>query len=192
MAFLLDITGSAIIASMVLLSLFQFNYSTSAIKDEYQSSNMVYGNIKGLTEIIEYDTYKAGFRVPHPDIFLNAEESSFKFIADYSNSGIIDTISYFIDNSFSNKNNGKRKIMRKVSGSTDLLVGIANEFDIIYSDSAGLQIEKSQLATAAGRRLIKTISFKIVCESDWENNDSFQFIEWKKSISPKNINLKDW
>ena len=71
MIFLLDILGSTIAASLVLLTLIQFNFTTSDIRNEFQSSNTVQSGTKDLAEVFEFDFYKAGFRVTHKDVFID-------------------------------------------------------------------------------------------------------------------------
>ena len=191
MIFLLDILGSTIAASLVLLTLIQFNFTTSEIRNEFQSSNTVQSGTKDLAEVIEFDFYKAGFRVTHKDVFVFANDSSVKFLADLHNNGIMDTILYSVGSASQSaytENPDDRPVFRKVNNGLSDAIGIVKDFSITYNDSTKTTIPASTLNTISGRRKIKSISFNLVYESQWKSNEAYQVAEWKKTIHPKNLN----
>ena len=191
MIFLLDILGSTIAASLVLLSLIQFSFTTSDIRNEFQSSNTVQSGTKDLADVFEFDFYKAGFRVTHKDVFIVANDSTIKFLADLHNNGIMDTILYSVGSASQasyTDNPDDRPVFRKVNNGLSDAVGIVKDFTITYNDSTKTTISAATLNTVAGRRKIKSISFNLVYESQWKSNEAYQVAEWKKTIYPKNIN----
>lgn len=190
MIFLLDILGSTIAASLVLLTLIQFNFTTSEIRNEFQSSNTVQSGTKDLAEVIEFDFYKAGFRVAHRNVFISANDSSVKFLADLHNDGIMDTVFYYLGGNWQasfTENPDDKPVFRQINNATASNIGIVKDFNITYNDSARNTIPVLFLTTQSGRNKIKSVSFNLVYESMWKSNEAYQIAEWRKTIKPKNI-----
>jgi hypothetical protein len=190
MIFLLDILGSTIAASLVLLTLVQFNFTTSEIRNEFQSSNTVNSGTKDLADVMEFDFYKAGFRVAHRNVFISANDSSVKFLADLHNDGILDTVYYYLGGNWQasyTDNPDDKPLFRQINNSAASNMGNVKDFTISYHDSARNVIPLFFLTTQSGRNKIKSVSLNLVYESIWKSNESYQNAEWRKTIKPKNI-----
>jgi len=191
MIYLLDILGSVIAGGLVLITLVQFNSTTSEMRNEFQSTHTIQSSAKCFSEVIDFDFYKAGFRVPHPDIFLAASDNTIKFLADLFNDGSIDTVEYYLGNTskfYSTENPNIRPVFRKINSGSASAIGLVKDFKITCNDSARAPISNPLLETFNGRRMIKSISFNIIFESQLKNNETYQAAQWKKSIYPKNLN----
>ncbi len=179
MGFLLDILGSTIAGGLVILTLIQFNFTTTEMKNEFQSTYTIQSGINEVSEVIEFDFYKAGFRVPHLDVFITAKDTSVKYLADLFNDGSIDTVQYYLglpSQASSTDNPNDRPLFRKLNSGSASSIGLVSEFNITYFDSTRTQISAATLNTTNGRRLIKSVSCDIIIESQWENNEAFQFV----------------
>ncbi len=190
MIFLLDILGSTVAGALVLLTLVQFNNTTSDQKNEFQSNHTIQSGVKDFSEVIEFDIYKAGYRVPHQDIFLTAKDTATKFLADLFNDGIIDTISYYLGStsqSATTDNPDDKPVFRKVNSGAFSAIGLVKDLSITYNDSTKSPLSAITLNTVNGRKLIKSVSFSLIYESQWKSNESYQSAQWKKTIYPKNL-----
>ena len=190
MGYLLDIAGSFIIAGMVVMILLAVNINNTASSSAILFTTIEQKNIIDISELIEYDFYKIGYRIPDEKISV-ADSNEIKFYADIDNNDLADSIHYFLgeptDLSFTTNPNVK-PLHRNRNDHDSLFTEFpVVDFQLSYFDSIGNSLAYSSLTTSAGRGLIKSIKIKITVESDEMYDDSYRTSEWKKKISPKNL-----
>lgn len=190
MSYLLDIIGSMIIAAMVVMILKAVNINTTASSSVILFTTIEQRKITDASELIEYDFYKIGYRIPDEKISV-ADSNEIKFYSDIDDNNVVDTIHYFVGNttdlSYTSNPNDK-PLYRQRNHQYSLLTEIpVVDFHLSYFDSIGNSLDYSSLTISAGRELIKSIKIKITVESDELYADEYRASEWKKKISPKNL-----
>ncbi len=190
MSYLLDIVGSMIIAAMVVMILLAVNINTTASSSVILFTTIEQRKITDVSELIQYDFYKIGYRIPDEKIFV-ADSNEIKFYSDIDDNNVVDTIHYYVgytsDLSYTSNPNDK-PLYRQRNNHDSLLTEIpVVNFNLSYFDSIGNSLDYSALANSAVRDLIKSIKIKITVESDELYADEYRTSEWKKKISPKNI-----
>src|SRR5260221_7139190 len=93
---MIDIVGSAVLAGIVILLVFQVNMSLSnanfqtTLDVTTQANAVVFGNI------LEYDFRKLGYRVPASELAISYADTNgdMKFNADIDNDGKLDSLQY--------------------------------------------------------------------------------------------------
>ena len=81
MGYLLDIVGSIIIAGMVVMILLAVNINNTASSSVILFTTIEQRKTKDVSELIEYDLYKIGYRIPDEKISV-ADSTEIKFYAD--------------------------------------------------------------------------------------------------------------
>ena len=190
MSYLLDIIGSMIIAAMVVMILLAVNINNTASSSVILFTTIEQRKITDASELIQYDFYKIGYRIPDEKISV-ADSNEIKFYTDIDNNNEIDSVHYFVGNttdlSYTSNPNDK-PLYRQRNNHDSLLTEIpVVDFNLSYYDSLGNSLDYSALTNSAVRDLIKSIKIKITVESDELYADEYRASEWKKKISPKNI-----
>lgn len=99
---ILDLLGSTIVGSILLLTLFRVN--GSAIENAYTGNGQLTAqeNTTTLVQILETDLRKIGYcadwqKIPNPSkAILSVDTSSIKYLTDIDNDGNVDTVQYYI------------------------------------------------------------------------------------------------
>ena len=190
MGYLLDIVGSFIIAGMVVMILLAVNINNTASSSVILFTTLEQRKVTDVSELIEYDFYKLGYRIPSEKISI-ADSNEIKFYTDINDNDLADSIHYYLgettDLSYTSNPDDKplhRNRNNQDSLSTEIPVV---DFHLSYFDSIGNALNYSSLTNSAGRELIKSIKVKITVESDEMYDDKYRTSEWKKKISPKNL-----
>ena len=100
---LLDILGSIVIGSILILSLFRVHNSST--EDMYRgSSNLIaQTNLATVVQILESDFRKIGYcsdwqKIPVPtQAIIFADSNDIRYLTDVDNNGNVDTVRYFFD-----------------------------------------------------------------------------------------------
>jgi hypothetical protein len=191
MSTLLDIIGSFTIGAVVLTLIIRFNQSMITSSQESIIYNTAQLSTTQLSQVIEFDFYKIGYRTGSGEKIAVAKESDIQYYSDYNNDGIIDTLRYFISDTsaLSNTMNPDDKLIyRTVNDSLPELVGSVIFFKLTYRDNTGSEITPvSLLADSLERRKISEIDIHLFVESDFPIHGQYQGAEWKKNIVLKNI-----
>ncbi len=190
MGYLLDIVGSMIIATMVVMILLAININNTASSSVILFTTIEQRKITDASALIEYDFYKIGYRIPDEKITV-ADSNEIKFYSDIDDNNVIDSIHYFVGNTTDliyTSNPKDKPLYRQRNDHDSLLTEIpVVDFQLSYFDSIGNSLDYSSLTNSAGRELIKSIKIKIKVESDELYADEYRASEWKKKISPKNL-----
>jgi hypothetical protein len=190
MSYLLDIVGSMIIATMVVMILLAVNINTTASSSVILFTTIEQKKIMDVSELIQYDFYKIGYLIPDEKISV-ADSNEIKFYTDIDNNSSIDTIHYYLGSTYDlsyTTNPNDRPLHRRRNDTDSLSTEIpVVDFNLSYYDSIGNSLDYSALTNSAVRDLIKSIKIKIKVETDELYDDEYRTSEWKKKISPKNI-----
>ncbi len=190
MSYLLDIVGSFIIAGMVVMILLAVYINNSASSSVILFTTIEQRKITDVSELIEYDIYKIGYRIPDEKISI-ADSNEIKFYTDINNDDLADSVHYYLGETtdLSSTTNPNDKLLHRRRNNQDSLsteIPVV-DFNLSYYDSLGNSLDYSSLTSSAGRALIKSIKIKITVESDEMYDDEYRTSEWKKKISPKNL-----
>ncbi|MCP5061165.1 MAG: hypothetical protein GY936_01710 [Ignavibacteriae bacterium] len=187
---LLDIIGSTIIGTIIVMMIISFNYRTQDVSSELLRSNITQLNIIGVSEFIENDFYKIGYMHTGDDVFIIAKENEIKFYSDIDNDYSIDSVYYFYDSKSriqSTQNPNDHPLYRKINEGNFQLFAQLTQFSITYFDSSNTEISFSDLLTETHRKRIKLIEISIRSESNDSVNVNYEATEWTKIICPKNL-----
>jgi len=190
MGYLLDIVGSFIIAGMVIMILLAVNINNNASSSVILFTTIEQQKVTDVSELIEYDFYKIGYRIPDEKIAI-ADSNEIKFYTDINNNDLTDSVHYYLGEKtdFTITANPNDRLLHRRRNNTDSLstkIPVV-DFQLTYFDSIGNSLDYASLTSAAGRTLIKSIKVKIAVESDEMYDEQYRTSEWKKKISPKNL-----
>jgi hypothetical protein len=184
----IDIVGSTIIGGIVMLLLFGVNAQISSTSANTIRSTYASRNIIDAAYIIEHDFYKIGYRV-NTNIITVAEENKIEFKADLDNDSIPDVVTLYlgtIQEASGTYNPKDRPLYRKINTNSQT-VSFVREFKVSYLDSIGNEINYSLLTNQTVRDQIYGFEVYIKIESDEPIDGIYPFIEWKRTIIPKNM-----
>ena len=185
----LDIAGSFIIGSMVVLILLVLNLNIISSSGENLNTNIAQRNLSTAIEVIEYDLFKIGYRVKGSKIEI-ADSNEIKFYADLNNNGEHDSIHYYLGNVFdysSTPNPLDLPLYRAENSKTRKTEFSVVNFHLAYSDSIGNTIDYALLKSQTSRDIIKTINVKLSVESATYIDSVYQKSMWQKKITPRNL-----
>ena len=185
----LDLIGSFVIGSIVILMLANFNstVNTSATQNLYEG--VTQREMKSTSFAIEEDMYKIGLRINGEKI-TKADSTEISFLGDIYNFGLIDSVSYYLgkpEELKSTPNPNDRILYRKWNSKDPFPLHIVTNFKFSYFDSLGQNINYQTLKNVNGRKKIKSIKVQFTVESKEQINSTFNTAEFDKVIRPKNL-----
>jgi len=140
MSIVLDLIGSVVIASFVILMGLRLNQSISGSADSSNADLNVQESLVDIVRNIEYDFRKIGYNVPDPENSIIRDDSDhITFRGDINHDGTIDTVQWWVTGpigGFPNPN--IRKLYRQVN--SDPPVGAAlgvTQFTLKYMNQDG-------------------------------------------------------
>lgn len=197
MNILLDILGSIVTGGMVLLIHFGLISRMNNVSTDLLLSNLNASDAIEITKIIEHDFYKIGYRDTTGNIFESAQINSIQFKAPVKQDSLPKSIYYYVGTTsqmLGTKNPNDKPLIRQIAGENAILIGVVNDFSLTYLDSVGNTLNYAYLTTQAQRNqiqgltiLLKVESSSTVLKNEKLNNDVYPFVEWRKTIYPKNI-----
>jgi len=192
MGSLLDILGAAIIGGLIYLLLFQFNARISENSSDILISTFSSRNFVDAGNLLEYDISKIGYRIAS-DFITIAEEDKIEFRSDLYDSDSTLKVYYFLGKTnelTGTTNPNDRPLYRKVSGGDTLMVSVVRDFNITYLDSAHNVMNYSSLNSQTQRNKIRGTKLYCRFESVDPSEGEYPFIEFKRTIFPKNLGRK--
>ena len=189
MAYLLDIVGSMVIGSIVVLILLLLNLNIISSSSENRNTNIAQRDLTTAVWVMEYDLYKTGYRVAGSKIAI-ADSNEIKFYTDLDNDGSKDSIHYYLGNisEFSSTSNPLDRPLNRQENDNSIATAFrVVDFNIAYHDSIGNILNYSLLNNQAGRDFIKTMSVILTIESGEHIEGKYQNSRWEKKITPKNL-----
>jgi len=190
MQYLLDIAGSVITGSIVLLMLIGVNSRINQHSADILITSNTTTNTIAAGNIIEFDFYKLGY-LADTSLFIITEESKCKFRAEID----IDLpnpeeITYFIGSTeeiSGTPNPNDKPLYRQINEQDPELIAVVTEFKVTYLDSVQKPIDYYLLTVQQHRDRIRAAKFYMKVESAELIEDYYPFIEWAKIIVPKNL-----
>src|SRR5438094_706771 len=113
----LDIIGSTLLAGAVILAVIGLNFLFTDSTRNFGSDLSTQENMVGLTERIQWDFAKIGYRVTNGKRILVSKSDTLMFAGDMDNNGTVDTVKYFKGSTStrSNTHNPKDFLLYRVS-----------------------------------------------------------------------------
>ncbi|MBT8378580.1 MAG: hypothetical protein KJN64_05075 [Ignavibacteria bacterium] len=183
---LLDILGSIIIGSILLLSIARVN--DSATKDLYKGSGNVVAqtNLATVVQILETDFRKIGYcadwqQIPIPSqAIIAADSTGISYLTDVDSDGIVDTMSYYIDyfTDIPETPNPRDRFLYRVVNK-EMPVGVnlgVTQFSLSYFDALGDSIH----FPVPDPREIYTMQIDITVEDVSAYNQEYQTVFWRQ------------
>jgi hypothetical protein len=198
MNILLDILGSIVTGGMVLLIHFGLISKMNNVSTDLLLSNINASDAVEITKIIESDVYKIGYRDTTSIVFELAQQCSVQFKAAINVDSLPKSIFYYTGTTSqmtSTKNPNDKPLYRQIIGQNPVMIGIVRDFNLTYLDSAGNSIAYAYLTTQTQRNQIQGLTLLLKVESSatvlkdersQTKNDVYPFVEWRKTIYPKN------
>lgn len=141
---MLDIIGSVVIASFVILMGLRLNATIAGSADASMASLNVQESMAELVRNLEYDFRKIGYNVPDPKTSIGiADTAHLKFYADMDRDGAVDSVEWFIGPPLTTLPNPKVRVLyrrynnEEAGGAAGLGV---TEFKLRYYNGSGTEI----------------------------------------------------
>jgi len=186
---LLDVIGSSIIGGIMYLLLFQVNSQISMTSIEILQSTFSSRNTVDAVTVLEYDLNKLGYRVAG-DFITAAEENKIEFWSDIKNEDSTVKVLYFLGDSTEVSgtiNPNDRPLYRRVADGDTQMVSVVRDFKITYLDSAYNKISFASLNNQTNRNKISGTRVYLRIESSEPSEGIYPYIEFKRTIIPKNL-----
>lgn len=91
MASILDILTSTFISAILISMIIGISFYIQNSSNEVMTASVAQMNLKEIAEVLSYDLYKIGYRVPSNKI-LEANSTRIRFQMNINNDGKIDTV----------------------------------------------------------------------------------------------------
>ena len=183
---LMDILGSIIVASILMLSIFRVNNSST--EDLYRGTGNLTAqtNLATVVLLLETDFRKIGYcadwqQIPVPtEAILAADTCSIRFLTDVDNDGTVDTMFYFIDyqTDIPETPNPRDRFMYRVVNS-EAPVGVnlgVTQFNMNFYNALGTELT----FPIADPREIYTMQIDITVEDVAAYNQEYQTVFWRQ------------
>jgi hypothetical protein len=190
MSTLLDIITATFIGAILILMIIGITFYIENSSREITNANIAQINAKEIAEVLDYDLYKIGFRVPDSKILV-ADSTRLVFRSDIDNNGKIDTLEYLLGNpnELTSTPNPNDRILYRVLNNEPRRgsnLGVVY-FKFVYYDSSNTNINYSSLISQSQRDKIKAIGYHLRVESVFPIEGYYPGSELKKTIRPKNL-----
>jgi len=188
-----DIVCSVVVGGIILVMLFGFNANVAESGASQTVKLITQTNLTSMTDIIEYEFRKIGYRVGS-NIILHADSQSITFRSDIDNDGVIDTIQYYLDNvnpsGYENKNT--RILLHSINPGKLQMINLGlTHFRLTYQNSDGQPFTAYPVSTPAQ---IKSLTVALSVESTVPYKEStMKYLKnnpgvyWERTIKPKNL-----
>jgi len=186
---LYDVLGSMIIGGIILLMLLSFNSSLMEGSAVQTFHSIVQSNLTTLSDVVEYDFRKMGYRVGsvYDSAIVQADSASIVMRGDIDNNGTVDKISYSFDvnTKSSHPNPRSRVLYRQVNGGKIESINIGlTRFRLAYYDSAEVLIKENPVKAPSK---IRSIRLAMNLESTSPYDTTYSGATWERTIAPKNL-----
>lgn len=189
---MLDMVGSMIMASLIMVAVLKMNASLSDAGSDTNVSVITQSNITQIANSINYDFYKIGFRAK-PGIIL-ADSNKIVFLADLQKTGIPDTVHYWVSTPLqgSGLNPNMRILYRSIDSETPTGASLGQTlFNLTYYDSTGAEMNIPAADTTNLSILSKIKSIRVTVKVESPNmlmsDSTYAGAYWQEFISPKNL-----
>lgn len=183
---LLDIVGSVIIGSILMLSIARVNGSTT--EDLYKGSGNLVAqtNLATIVQILETDFRKIGYcadwqQIPVPtESILFADSCSIRYLTDVDSDGKVDSMFYYLDpltDIPETRNPRDRYLYRVVNNEAPVGINLGvTEFNMTFYNALGTELT----FPIGDPREIYTMQIDITVEDVDAYNQEYQTIFWRQ------------
>jgi hypothetical protein len=183
-----DVIGSMIIGGIILLMLLSFNSSVMEGSAVQTFNSIVQTNMTSLTDMIEYDFRKMGYRVGsiHDSAIVYADSNNIVMKGDFDNNGSVEQISYSFDpKKKSGHVNPRSRVLTRIANGTPQSINLGlTRFRLAYYDAADQLIQQNPVKVPS---TIRTIRLAMNMESTSPYDTTYAGGTWERSITPKNL-----
>jgi len=197
-----DILGSIIIGGIVLLMLITFNGNVMQSAGVQTFKTIVQGNLTTVTDILEFDLRKMGYRisVTQDSSIILADSTRIRFKGDIDDNGIMDTVWYYIDTAkaYLTNNPRDRVLHRKLNSEApvNMYVGMIG-LKIQYYGNNDSPINNTPVSATGSIKSVK-VALRIESTDRFFDTRKSQFISnpfndttyagayWERKIKPQN------
>ncbi len=199
---MLDIIGSMVIGSLLLLSALAMNERATSNTFQAQSSLSVQQNITSVVENLEWDFRLIGYcnndTIAANSFIISGDTNSITFQADVNNDGKIDTVSWYLEPwavaGCSNRN--VRMLVRRVTGLNGVSevdssnLGVT-QFHLSYYNELGDSVMTPFLGDTAGVEVIQ-VNVTVQPTAVYADTSNKQvFSTWRQTrLVSKNLNSR--
>jgi lipopolysaccharide export LptBFGC system permease protein LptF len=182
MALVLDYIGSIVIGGIIVMAMLGFYVMVGETAMTQNAGTMSNLNANNMTQILEYDFKKIGYRVADSIKITRADTNQIIFKGDFDDNGTIDSIKYYLGSTKSpnNANPRTRLLYRVQNNQTPRSVdGSVTKFRLWYYDANG--VSTSQLKN------IRTIKIRVAMQTTLVNDSVNAGVYWERMIRPNNL-----
>lgn len=184
-----DIIGSIIIGGIILLMLVSFNSSVMEGSAIQTFNSIVQSNMTSVTDLIEYDFRKMGYRVGSiiDSGIVYADSSRILMKGDVDNNGTVESIAYYLDVAAKSGhvNPRSRILYRQVNGGAAQTINLGiTRFRMAYYNRADSLIAENPVKLPSR---IRSIRLAINMESTSPYDTTYAGTTWERTITPKNL-----
>ncbi len=177
-----DILGSIVFGGIILVMVLGFNGNISESAAIQTFHTTVQTNTTTLTNILEYDLRKLGYRVPGTLKITIADTNRIRFNGDFDNNGTVDSITYSIGSTMPAgvTNPRARTMYRQLNTQSTQAMNLGiTKFRLWYYDASG-----NSITLPSNVRVIKVaLNF----ESNHAYNNRYTGEYWERVFKPKNL-----
>ena len=184
-----DIIGSIIIGGIILLMLLSFNSSVMEGSAVQTFNSIVQSNMTSLTDLIEYDFRKMGYRVGsiHDSAIVYADSVRILMKGDMDNNHSVERVAYYLDpiKKSGHVNPRSRVLYRQVNGAAAQTINLGiTRFRMAYYDANDKLINENPVKSPSQ---IRAIRLAINMESTSPYDTVYTGTTWERTIAPKNL-----
>jgi hypothetical protein len=189
MQFLYDVIGSMIIGGIILLMLVSFNSSVMEGSAVQTFNSIVQSNMTSVTDLVEYDFRKMGYRVGtiYDSAIVYADSAKIVMRGDIDNNGTVDQVSYYLDlvTKSGHVNPRSRILYRQVNGASAQRINMGiTRFRMKYYNAADSLIAENPIKSPSK---IRAIRLAVNLESTSPYDTIYSGATWERTMTPKNL-----
>lgn len=185
---LIELLGSTVIAGYIILIILSLNMKMNSNASQYFQDTFNQRNAITAGQVIEDDFYKIGYKVSGNKI-LQADSSTIKYLADYTNTSSIDTISYSVGSKTAlsaTSNPNDVPLYRKLN-QRNFTVAVVTRFNLQYYDSSLNVLSYASLSNPSNLAKIHEIRAYVKTELPDQVSNTYSPLEWRQTIRPRSI-----
>jgi hypothetical protein len=177
-----DILGSMVFGGIIMVMVISFNGNISESAALQTFHTTVQTNATTVTNILEYDLRKLGYRVTSSDKITIADTNRIAFKGDFDNNGTTDSITYYVGSTVPSgvSNPRSRLLYRQLNANSPQTMNLGiTKFHLWYYGANG--------ASTDTLSQIRTIKVALSFESNSPYNGIYSGAYWERVIKPKNL-----
>jgi len=184
---IIDIIGSTLIGGMIFLLIFKLNLLAHSSLTLSDSELKLQQNAKTLSEILNYDLRKVGYKYDSTAITI-ADTNRIKFYSDLDRNGTVDNLEFCVSSP---------SAVPSTQNPNDIVLYRVFNGDTLKGPSLGLRRILFTYLNGFGQTTtvpdsIKYIRAELWIESDYEIENlagkmEYPFTYWEMTINPRNI-----